>query len=198
MAPASATPQASGYQTASKVVVTKTEPAASEASTQNDDDYGYIRVPRENMAPVDNGLTGTVQHQVSQRARLHNAAPVLHSIPVQPPATASQQWRGGSSTIYSARIAVVQPGRCGGTIVDSIGNKQHSEGLTQHLAGCLAVPGASAAAEVEVLVDSGSSITAMSEELVQGLRGQPGMTQIVLTQTLVGHCACGDAVGPGM
>ena len=51
MPPASATPRASGYQTASKAVVTNTQPAAPEASSQHDDDYVYIRVPRENMAP---------------------------------------------------------------------------------------------------------------------------------------------------
>ena len=185
MAHASASPRASGYQTASKVVVTKTEPAAPEAPTQNDDDDVYIRVPRENMVPVDNGLTETVQHQVSQSARPQNAAPVLHSIPLQPPATASQQWRGDFSTLYSARVAVVQLGRCGNTIVDSVDNEPHVEGLTQHLAGRLAVPGASAAAEVKVLMDSGSSIKAMSEELVQALREEPGMTQTALTHARV-------------
>ena len=61
MAPASATPRASGYQPA-QAVVTKTEPAAPEGSAQNDDDYVQIRMPREKMAPVDNGLTETVQH----------------------------------------------------------------------------------------------------------------------------------------
>ena len=45
MAPAFATPRASRYQTASKTVLTKTEPAAPEASTQNKRDYVYIRVP---------------------------------------------------------------------------------------------------------------------------------------------------------
>ena len=99
MAPASATPRASGYQTPSKAVVTKTEPAAPEESTQNDDPYVYIRVPRENMVPVDNGLTETVQHQVSQSARPQKAAPVLHSVRVQLPATASQQWRGDSTAV---------------------------------------------------------------------------------------------------
>ena len=39
MAPASDTPRASVYQTVSKTVVTKAEPAAPDASTQNDDDY---------------------------------------------------------------------------------------------------------------------------------------------------------------
>ena len=61
-APASATPTAgaSGYKTASKAVVTGTEPAAPAASTQKDDDYVYIRVPREKVAPVDSGCTETV------------------------------------------------------------------------------------------------------------------------------------------
>ena len=187
MAPASATPRASGYQTASKAVDTKTEPAAPEASTQNDEDYVYIRVPREKMAPVVNGLTETVQHQVSHSAGSQNEAPVIHTVSVQPAATASQQWRGGSSTIYSARAAVELPGRCGETIVNSVENEQHVEVLTQHLAGRLAVPGASAAAEVKVLMDAGSSITAMSEELVQALRGQVRMAQTALTQAFVGH-----------
>ena len=195
MASASGTPRASGYQTSSKAVVTKTESAAPAASTQNDEDYVNIRVPRENMAPVDNGLTGTVQHQVSQSAGPQNAAPVLHTVPVQPAATASQQWRGDSSTIYSARVAVVQPGRCGETIVNSVENEPHVEVLTQHLAGRLAAPGASAAAEVKVLMDSGSSITAMSEELVQVLRGQPGMTQTALTQAFVGHARVVTSLG---
>ena len=63
----------------------------------------------------------------------------------------------------------------------------HLQAPTQHVAGRLAVPGASAAAEVKVLMDSGSEITAMSEELVEALRRQPGMMQIVLTQAFVGH-----------
>ena len=174
MAPASATPRAGEYQTASKAVVTESEPTAPEASTQNDDGYVYICVSRDNMAPVDNGRTETVQHQVFQSAEPHNAAPVLHSVPVQPPATASQQWRGDSSTFCSGRVAVVQPGRCGETIMDSVHNEPHVEGLTQHIAGRLAVLGASAAAEVKVLLGFGSSITAMSEELVQVLREQVG------------------------
>ena len=84
MVPASAPPRASGYQTASKAVVTKIEPAAPAASTQNDEDHVYIRVPREKMAPVDNGLTETVQDQVSHSAGPQNAAPVLHTSRRQP------------------------------------------------------------------------------------------------------------------
>ena len=106
MAPASATPRASAYKTASKAVVTETEPAAPEPSRQNDDDYVYIRVPRERMAPVDYGLTKTVQHQVSQSAGPQNAAQVLHSVPVQLPAPASQQSCGDSSIILCARVCV--------------------------------------------------------------------------------------------
>ena len=62
MAPASATPTAgaSGYKTASKAVVTRIKPAAPAASTEKDDDYVYIRVPREKVAPVDTGRTETV------------------------------------------------------------------------------------------------------------------------------------------
>ena len=93
-APASATPTAgaSGYKTASKAVVTGTEPAAPAASTEKDDDYVNIRVPREKLAPVDTGRTEMVQHRVSQSAGPQNAAPVLQSVPAQLPAPASQQW----------------------------------------------------------------------------------------------------------
>ena len=43
----------------------------------------------------------------------------------------------------------------------------HFEAVRQHVVGRRAVPGASAAAEVKVVMDSGSGITAMSEELVE-------------------------------
>ena len=115
MAPAPAARRSSGYQAASKAVVTKTEPAVSEASTQNDKDHEYIRVPREKMAPVDNGLTETVQHQASLSARPQNTAPVVYTALMQPAATVSQQLRGDFSTTYSARVAIVQPCRCGET-----------------------------------------------------------------------------------
>ena len=62
----------------------------------------------------------------------------------------------------------------------------HLETLTQHVAGRLAVPGASAAAEVNIFIDSGSGITAMSEELVEVLWRQPGMMQTALTQAFLG------------
>ena len=79
------------------------------------------------------------------------------------------------------------PGGYGDTSVDSVENEPHFEGLTHHLAERLAVPGASAAAAVKVLMDSGSGGTAMSEELAETLRGQPGMTQNGLTQAFVGQ-----------
>ena len=41
-------------------MVTGTELAAPAASTQMDDDYVHIRVPREKVAPVDTGRTETV------------------------------------------------------------------------------------------------------------------------------------------
>ena len=61
MAPASATPTsgASGYKTASKVVVTGIEPAAPAAPTQENADYVYIGAPREKVAPVDTCLLYT-------------------------------------------------------------------------------------------------------------------------------------------
>ena len=76
---ASATPRVIAYMTASKSVVTEIERAAPDSSTHNDDDYVYIGVPREEMAPVNNGFTETVQRQVSLSAGPQNAAPVLHS-----------------------------------------------------------------------------------------------------------------------
>ena len=80
------------------------------------------------MAPVDNGLTETVQHQVSHSAGPQNAATVLRTVPVQPAATSSQLWRGDPSTIWSARAAVVQPGRCDETIVNSVENEPACRG----------------------------------------------------------------------
>ena len=71
--------------------------------------------------------------------------------------------------------------------VDGVENERHLEPLAQHVAGHLAVPGASAAAEVKVLMDYGSGISAMSEELIEPLRGPPGMTQTALRQAFVGH-----------
>ena len=79
--------------------------------------------------------------------------------------------------------------------MNSVENKLHVEVLTQHLVGRLAVPGASAVAKIKVLMDSGSSITAMSEELVQALRGEPWMTQTVLTQAFVGHARVVTSLG---
>ena len=133
------------------------------------------------------GLTETVQHQVSQSAGPQNAAPVLHSIPVQLPAPASQQSCGDTSTILYARVSVLQPGGSGDTSVDTVETEPHLEALTQHVAGHLAMPGAFGAAEAKVLMDSGSAITAISEELVEALQGQPGMRQTALTQALIGH-----------
>ena len=44
------------------------------------------------------------------------------------------------------RMLVVQPGRCGDTIVNSVENTPHLEGPTQFLAGRLSIPGGSASA----------------------------------------------------
>ena len=116
--------------------------------------------------------------------------------PVQLPAPASQQRLADSGTISYARASILQPGGSGNTSVDAVQTEPHLEALT-HVAGRLAVPAASAAAEVKVLMDSCSGITAMSEELVGALRRQPGMIQTALTQAFVGH-ACGDIVRLGV
>ena len=154
------------YKTASKAMDTGSEPAVPAASMQKDDDYVYIRVPWEKVAPVDTGRPETVQNHVSKSAGPQNAAPVLQSLPVQLPAPASQQCLGDSGTISYTRVSVLQPGGSGDTSVDTADAEPHLEALTLHVAGRVTVPGASAAAEVKVLMDSGSGITAMSEELV--------------------------------
>ena len=66
---------------------------------------------------------------------------------------APQQRRRETSSLYSALVAVVQPGICGDMIVYSAENDPHVQGLTKYFAGCVAVPGTSTAAEVEVFVD---------------------------------------------
>ena len=70
--------------------------------------------------------------------------------------------------------------------MDTVDTEPHLEALTQHVAGLVAVPGASAAAEVKVLMDSGSGITEISEERVEALQRQPGMMQAALTQAFLG------------
>ena len=90
----------------------------------------------------------------------------------------------------------MQPGECGDTIVDSVDNQPYWKGLRQHLAGRLAVPGASPVNDVNVLMDSWSGITAISEELLQALQGQPGTTQTALTQMFAGHARVLTSLGP--
>ena len=130
-----------------------------------------------------------------QSAGPQNAAPVLQSVQVQLPAPASQQCLQNSGTISYARVSVFQPGGSGDTSVDTVDPEPHLEALTQHVAGRVAVPGASAAAGVKVFMDSGSGITAMSEELVEALRRQRGMMQTALTQAFVGHARVVTSLG---
>ena len=67
-------------------------------------------------------------------------------------------------------------------------------GTEPHLGG-LAVPGAAAAAEVNVVMDSGSGITGMSEELMEVLWRLTGMMQTALTQAFVGHARAVMSLG---
>ena len=48
----------------------------------------------------------------------------------------------------------------------------HLEATSRGVGGRLALPGASAAAEVNVLMGSGSRVTAMSEELAEALKAE--------------------------
>ena len=77
-----------------------------------------------------------------------NSATIFHSVPVQIPVPASQQWRVDSSTIYSAHFSGLQAGECGDTSVETVDTEPHLEALTKRILERLAVPGASAAAEV--------------------------------------------------
>ena len=114
---------------------------------------------------------------------------------MQLPAPASQQSCGNTSTISYARVSALQPGGSGDANVDTVETEPHVEALTQHVAGRLAVPGASGAAEAKVLMDSGSGIAAISKELVEALQGQPGMTQTALTQACVWHTRVVTSLG---
>ena len=89
---------------------------------------------------------------------------------VQLPATASQQWRGDSRTIQYARGSASKPNGSDDTGMGTVETQRHLGALTQHVAGRLAVPGFSASAEVKVVMDSGSFIAAILEELVDPLR----------------------------
>ena len=142
-------------------MVTGTEPPAPAVSTQKDDDYVHLHVPRKNVARVDIGRTETVQHDVYQSAGPQITAPVLQLVPVQLPAPASKQLLGDSSTISYACGSVFQPGGSGDTTVDTVDTKPHLEAPMQHDADRLAFPGASTAAEVNVLMDSGSGTAAI-------------------------------------
>ena len=82
--------------------------------------------------------------------------------------------------------------------MDPVENEPHAEGCTQHLAERLAVPGASAAAEVKMLMDSGSSITAMSEVAGTGPAGTAGDDANHVNAGICRACVCGDVVGSGV
>ena len=114
---------------------------------KNDD--VYIHGPLEKVVPVDTELTETVQHRASHSAGPKHAAPVLQSGVVQLRAPAWQQLLGGSSTISLSHVSVLQPDGFGDTSVETVDIEPHLQALTQHVAGRLAVPGASAAAEIK-------------------------------------------------
>ena len=147
------------------------------------------------MAPADTGRTDTVQHYVSQRTGPQNSTPVLQSVPVQLPAPASRRCLLDPGTISYARVSVLHPGGSGDTSVDAVETEPPLEALTQHVAGRLAVPGWSAAAEIKNRMDSGSEITAVSDEMVEVLRRLPGMMPTALMQASIGHARVVTSLG---
>ena len=103
---------------------------------QKDDDYVYIRGPREKVVPVDTRLTEMVQHRTSESTGPQNAAPVLQSVPVRRRAPAWQQWLGKSSTISFWHDSVLQPVGFGDTRVDTVDVEPHLKALTCRRASC--------------------------------------------------------------
>lgn len=73
----------------------------------------------------------------------------------------------------------------------------HLAALTQHVSGRLAVPGSAAVAEVESLMDSGSGITAMSED-DRVLAGTAGGDAYCVESSVRWACACDDIDGSGV
>ena len=112
--------------------------------------------------------------------KIERVAPVLHAVPVQLPAPASQQWLG-------VRALVLQPGGSCDTRVDMAGTEPHLKAPTQHIAGRVAVPCPSAAAKVDALMHSGLGIIVTSEELVEALRRWLAKMPTALMQAFVGH-----------
>ena len=128
------------------------------------------------MVPVGTGRTETVQH--------HLFSALGRKMPDQ---SFDQFWRSCLHPLHSSaleipapfctRVSVLQPGGSRDASVDTVDSESHLEALMEHVAGHLAVPGASTAAEVNVLTGSCSGITTISEKLVEAQRRQPGMWQ---------------------
>ena len=79
--------------------------------------------------------------------------------------------------------------------MDTVHTDRHLEALTQHVRGDLVVPGASAVADVNFLVDFSSGNTAMSGTRVEALPGQSRIGKAALPQGFVGHARVGTSLG---
>ena len=97
-----------------------------------------------------------------------------------------------------ACISVLQPAGSGDTSVYTVDSEPHLEAVTLHVAGCLGVLGAYAAAEVHVLIKCWFGDYLMLEELVEALRRQPGMMQTALTLLSVSHARVVTSLGQGV
>ena len=76
------------------------------------------------------------------------------------------------------------------------GRQPHSETPTQHFAGCLAFPGAFAAAEVKLVIDFWFEHYTRVGGTGRGAVRTAGDGANLVNATVIWACACGDVVGP--
>ena len=113
---------------------------------------------------------------------------------MQLPASAVHHLFGDPRTIIYAHVAVVQPGRCGDTIVYSVENTPHLEGPTQFLAGRLSIPGGSASAADGFWLRNCSYIGAAGGEPAETDGDGENCVNFVIRWA----CAYDDVIGPGV
>ena len=113
---------------------------------------------------------------------------------MQLPASAVHHLFGDPHTVIYAHVAVVQPGRCGDTIVDSVENAPHLKGPTQFLAGRLSIPGASASAADGFWLRNCSYIGAAGG----GPAETDGDRENCVNFVIRWACSYDDVVGPGV
>ena len=151
-------------------MVTGTEPAAPLGSTQKDDVYVYIRVP-----PGESIASGYWVHRDGAEPCFpeHWATKYRTSLSISSGVAAS-----ACVAAVARRFQLHFVRACLGLAAWRVwryerGYRRHRTAFGGTDAACRGAscgPGASAAAEIKLLMDSGSGITASSEELVEALR----------------------------